>query len=77
MDQKDKLHYAQKDYHAFCLVFLGIGFFLTIGLWLPEPHRVETSVPLAIILGICLLSSSCCYGLSWLANVKLQRLNNE
>ncbi|KQL55930.1 MULTISPECIES: YrhC family protein [Bacillaceae] len=77
MDQRDKLVYAKKDYHAFCLVFLGIGFFLTVGLWLPEPYRIETTLALAVIVGACLVFSSGCFVFSWLANMRLQRLNNK
>ncbi|WP_054711671.1 YrhC family protein [Bacillus sp. JCM 19041] len=74
MEKETKsLKYAQQDYQAFSIVFLAISFFLTIGLWLPAPYRIETTVLFASVIGASLLFSFSCYGLSCRAKKKLEK----
>ncbi|WP_078390897.1 YrhC family protein [Shouchella patagoniensis] len=67
------LKFAQQDYQAYSIVFLAVSIFLTIGLWLPAPYRIETTVLFACVIGASLVFSLSCYGLSCHAKKKLEK----
>lgn len=78
MEKKDKdLKHAEQDYHGFSLIFLAISFFITIGLWLPEPYRIQATIWLASVIGVSLLLACGCYLLSYRAKTQIEKHENE
>ncbi|GAF12338.1 hypothetical protein JCM19046_4910 [Bacillus sp. JCM 19046] len=78
MEQKEKdLKCAQQDYHGFSLIFLAVSFFLTIGLWLPEPYQIQPTLWLATVIGVSLLCACSCHLLSYRAKIQLDKLENK